>query len=168
MLDQDIKEAWPNYGVDQAVVEGWVRRTWGDAVMDSVEERVLRALEEQIELYQAEMIHNPEAEEKAHALVRHVFGRPPGKPEQEVGGVMVTMMAYAACRGVRLDELARREIDRIIAGDREAFRASRRRSRTWGSLITQNNDLSRSIRMLVVNFARGGRSTDDRASRMEE
>jgi len=30
-------------------------------------------------------------------------------------------MAYAACRGGRLDELARRKIDGLIAGDRERF-----------------------------------------------
>ena len=132
MLDQDIKEAWPNYGVDQAVVEGWVRRTWGDAVMDSVEERVLRALEEQIELYQAE--DDPATRGRGEGARPRAprVRRPPGKPEQEVGGVMVTMMAYAACRGVRLDELARREIDRIIAGDREAFRAKQKEKSDLG------------------------------------
>jgi len=122
MHDADVQEAWPNYGIDQAVVEGWVRRTHGDALMDSAEERVTRALEEQIELYQTEMTRDPvAAKAKAHLLVETIFSRKPGKPDEEAGDVMVTMMAYAACRGGRLDELARRKIDALIAGDREKF-----------------------------------------------
>jgi hypothetical protein len=123
MSDDNIRPDWTRYGIDQVVVEQWVRTRFGDKVFESVGERTTRILEEVIELHQAEARDVVKARADAHALVDRVFGKPAGQPEQEVGGVIVTLLAYCALKGVRLDTLASQEISRITAADPRQFKA---------------------------------------------
>ena len=118
MSDEERGSGWDAYGLDQIVVEGWVRRTFGDKLMDNPIERGRRVLEEAIELFQT----SGGSIEEAAALVKTVFGKPKGNLQQEVGGVIVTLLALCAHHGLRLDDIAKVEIERILSQDREAFR----------------------------------------------
>ena len=60
-------------------------------VNKDIEERCYRFLEEVIELVQS--IHGGLSEEDCIRTVKYVYGRNPGVPQQEVGGVMVTLTA---------------------------------------------------------------------------
>ena len=52
-------------------------------------------------------------DERAHALVDYVFGRPQGNIYQEVGGVMVTLAAHCNAYGVDMDIAGAMEVKRI-------------------------------------------------------
>jgi len=81
-------------------------------------ERVMRVLEEALELAQAEGVTS----EEAHRLTEYVFGRPLGDPLQELGGVRLTLLGYAAARGVSADEAELTELQRVLSKDPEHFR----------------------------------------------
>lgn len=93
----------------QARVARWMLACFTPEIAQDVVERNDRFIEEALELVQA----NGYSAERAHALVDYVFGRPVGEPDQEVGGVMVTLAAL--CNAARLDMFgaAQREIARI-------------------------------------------------------
>ena len=118
MAYENHSSAWGSYGLDQAVVEGWVRRTFGDKIMDNPKERATRVLEEALELSQAMDVPR----EEVLRLVAVIYDHPVGEVPQEIGGLIVTLLALCAHRGVRLDDLAQREIARITLKDREDFR----------------------------------------------
>ncbi|MGH7487099.1 MAG: hypothetical protein ACREMY_16070, partial [bacterium] len=69
----------------QRAVYEWVRTTFGLANQDA-HERVLRFFEEAVELAQAEGV----TDEELARIVRHVFAKTPGAPEQEAGGAGTT------------------------------------------------------------------------------
>lgn len=96
----------------------WYRACFPDFTGIGGVERAHRFLEEALELAQANLC----SKEDAHALVDYVFGRPPGGPESEVGGVMVTLAILCEISGLDMrgsgeQELARnwRRIDAIRA-----------------------------------------------------
>lgn len=101
----------------QEVVLRWVQRTFGAELL-APQERVARLLEEVVELAQAEDL----PEERALALVRHVYSKPPGSPLQEVGGVGVTLLAYCGSKGISADTAERMELDRVLSLPAEHFR----------------------------------------------
>lgn len=102
----------------QRQVIAWARRSFGDAVADNRIERVLRVLEEALELAQAEGLQLG----AARHLASLVFSRLPGKSMQEVGGVSVTLLAYCEIAELSADQCERAEIDRILAKPLEHFR----------------------------------------------
>lgn len=102
----------------QERVKAWVRDCFGQSVMVDRFERIMRVLEEATELAQAEGIPIDVVQRVAPV----VYTRPPGRPEQEAGGVMVTMLAYAAAAGFSLDEAETAEIARIHTKTPEHFR----------------------------------------------
>jgi hypothetical protein len=118
----DETPTWISYGGDQAVVEQWVRTRFGDKVFESLEERALRVLEEGVELFDSEAKDREAARAKAHKLVDAVFDKAKGEQNQEAGGVIVTLLAYCAAKGLRLDKLADDEIARIQKLPVEHFR----------------------------------------------
>lgn len=90
-------------------------------------ERIMRFLEEALELAQAEGMNEQEVER----VVSYVYGRPAGESFQEVGGVMVTLAAFCFRRGIDLQLAALTEFDRIDSPemrrrifDRQAFKRS--------------------------------------------
>jgi len=95
----------------------WVRDTFGEATFNP-RERVLRFLEEAIELAQAEGIEYVQA----MRVLGHVYEKPSGDPALEVGGVGVTLLAYCASKGVWADETERKEVTRVFAIDPTYFR----------------------------------------------
>jgi hypothetical protein len=106
----DPKMAEQNRNERQRVVLSWVRRTFGEGLL-AIEERVARLLEEVVELAQAEGL----PEEKAHALVAHVYGKPSGAVLQEVGGIGVTLLAYCGAAGISADGCEAAEVARVLA-----------------------------------------------------
>lgn len=94
----------------QVLVGQWVVACWGEQVMNP-HERALRVLEEAAELAQAEGVLFA----LAVRVLDVVFSRPPGQPEQEAGGIGVTLLAWAYCRSLSLDALIAAEIARVLA-----------------------------------------------------
>jgi len=116
--EQERGPAWHSYGADQAAVEVWVRKTFGDKIMDDEAERGRRVLEEAVELAQVEGV----TRQDAHKIIDAVFKKPKGELSQELGGVIVTLLAACARHEIRLDDIARAEIDRVQKGDGKKFR----------------------------------------------
>lgn len=112
----------------QATATRWSRETFGDEVTRDRKERVLRVLEEAIELAQAEGVTS----EEAHRLVDYVLARPPGKAAQELGGVRLTLLIYASAAGFSADTAELAELERVLAKDPEVFRQRNREKRDAG------------------------------------
>jgi hypothetical protein len=55
-------------------------------------------------------------------LVKAVYRKPVGELHQELSGFVVTLLALCAHHDIRLDDLARREIERIVSQDTVEFR----------------------------------------------
>ena len=128
MSDEERVAAWRNYGLDQIVVEAWIRRTFGDKVMDNPKERALRLAEESLEVLQT----SEAGCEEAHALVDMVYDKEPGVLLQEVGGVTVTLLALCAHHGLRLDDVAGTEIARMQSIARDEFQRRQEAKATLG------------------------------------
>lgn len=94
----------------QQLVTDWCGRTFGTASQQDRQKRVLRFLEEALELFQAEGGDPAQAE----ALLRRVYSRPVGEVAQEVGGVCVTLLSYCSAAGLSLDQCEAVEIERIL------------------------------------------------------
>lgn len=96
---------------DQERVARWVRGTLGEATLQNKRERCFRFIEEALELVQALDFEK----EDVLKMVEYVYSRDRGKPNQELGGAMVTALALAEC--VKLDayDELHRELDRIFA-----------------------------------------------------
>lgn len=103
----------------QAIIADWGRRTFGERTYNDMRERVARLLEEAVELAQCEGL----PAEDAHRIVDYIYGRPVGNHYQEVGGVAVTLAAYAAVAGMNLDQAEMEEIRRVLNVPIEKFRA---------------------------------------------
>ena len=121
-MSEDKSPDWKGYGVDQIAVEAWVRSRFSDKVFENVDERTRRIVEEAVELQQAEARDQIKARAETHAIVDRVFDRAKGEIKQEVGGVIVTLLAYCALKEFRLDTLAGTEITRIMTTDPKVFK----------------------------------------------
>lgn len=93
----------------QSRVATWVQSCFGEAVTYDIQERGDRLLEEVLELLQSKG-YDPA---RVAALTRYVFTRPVGQPNQELGGVMVTLAAYAHAAGLDMVEAGAEELKRI-------------------------------------------------------
>ena len=91
---------------------------FGEAIARDRVERNFRFLEESMELAQS----LGATAEQAHQVVDYVFGRTPGEPGQEAGGVMVTLAALCAAAGIDMHQCGETELARIWT-DIEAIRA---------------------------------------------
>ena len=93
--------------VQQRVAE-WLAACFPPSVCADREERMHRFLEEALELVQASGC----SRQDAHRLVDYVFSRAVGRPELEVGGVMVTLAGLCAAAGIDMNDAANRELER--------------------------------------------------------
>jgi hypothetical protein len=113
MTDEEKSPDWKGYGIDQVVVEQWVRTTFGDKMFESKEERAARVLEEAVELYQ---VFGPGNRAKAHKIVDMVFDKKVGELHNELGGLIVTLLAVCGNEGRRLcKERGLTRIDGLVA-----------------------------------------------------
>lgn len=96
-------------GRRQKATLDWARRSFGERAMNP-KERALRVLEEALELAQAEGVEL----ELVDKLARHVYGKPPGDPAQEIGGVAVTLLCYCERKGLSNEAEEVREFRRVL------------------------------------------------------
>jgi hypothetical protein len=95
----------------QLNIEAWTHACFGADIATNVHERNYRFLEESLELVQAGGL----SKEEALAMVNHVFDRPPGELEQEVGGTIVTLASFCNARKISLEAAAVTELNSVIA-----------------------------------------------------
>jgi hypothetical protein len=109
----------------QPRVGDWLHRTFDPDTISNRTERVMRFLEEAMELGQALGIM-PDQNAK---IAEYVYGRPVGEPHQEVGGTMITLAAL--CHVFGLDMLAEgeRELARIDTPEMRAKIAAKQVSK---------------------------------------
>lgn len=93
----------------QRRVKNWVLACFGAKVAADRLERGDRFLEEALELLQS----GGYPKDRVAALVEYVFSRPVGDPDQETGGVMVTLAAYCEAHEINLGAAAERELARV-------------------------------------------------------
>lgn len=98
----------------QKSVWQWCRETFdGIAAWETDKERAYRFFEEAGELFQAIGM----TREDAIKVVDYVYGRPDGQVSQEIGGVMITLLALASQQGLNVAHCTRIEHDRITQPD---------------------------------------------------
>ncbi len=93
----------------QKRISTWVVEMFGEESLSDKDERVLRVLEEALELAQALGI----TREKASSLADRVYSRPVGEPVQKVSGVGITIFAMAESLGVDALQVMETEYARI-------------------------------------------------------
>jgi hypothetical protein len=101
----------------QKQIFDWAVRCFGEIATD-LQERVRRQLEEALELAQAEKLDKQEA----HDLIEYVYSRPHGEPKQEVGGILITLLAYCEAKGISAEQCEVVELTRILSKSEEHFR----------------------------------------------
>lgn len=94
---------------NQDRVEVWAAQVLGLKSASDIAERVLRAVEEVLELAQTCGV----GQEQLHRLVDYVYGRPVGKPAQEIAGSMVCLYAAAGALGIDAQTAFETEMTRI-------------------------------------------------------
>ena len=102
----------------QLSVQIWVRDTFGERTAVSVDLRAARFIEEAIEAVQSAGLPLAELERVA----RFVYAKPAGELRQELGGVGLTLLAFAAAAGVSADDAESAEFARVLAKGAEHFR----------------------------------------------
>ena len=93
----------------QKLTMRWQRLIFGDLVL-SPHVRILRLVEETFELAQAENV----PEEQLLQVLRQVYDKKIGQPEQELGGVLICLAIYAETKGYDLEERFWAEFERIM------------------------------------------------------
>lgn len=92
----------------QEQVEAWLKACLPASARQDQLERTFRFLEEALELAQA----NGCSRDDAQTLVEYVYGRPHGRPDEEVGGVMVTLASLCSAVGIDMNDAGDRELKR--------------------------------------------------------
>lgn len=95
----------------------WAIRAFGAEHVYNNSVRSLRVAEEAVELAQA---YGVDKKTLLH-LVETVYSRPPGKPEQEMGGVLMTITVMCAASSCDPDAVFERELLRVLAKPVEHF-----------------------------------------------
>jgi len=102
--------------VRQVGVFEWVLATFGEANA-TPKERARRFFEEAVELAQAASL----GAEDLERVVKHVLKKPPGDPVQELGGVGVTLLAYAESIRCSADGAEENEYRRACGIEKDFF-----------------------------------------------
>lgn len=95
-----------NFAEFQEAVSLWMRATFSKPIVFDRVERGDRALEELLELLQS----HDYPFERIPMLVEYVRNRPKGSPNQELGGVLITLAAYANATYLSMDIAAHMEL----------------------------------------------------------
>lgn len=102
----------------QALVGTWAFECFQQEAL-SLPQRGLRLGEETFEACQ--VLETPVA--KLRDLLDYVYARAPGKLDQEMGGVGVTLLALGAAAGISADAAEEAEVQRVLAKPRSHFTA---------------------------------------------
>lgn len=101
----------------QSAVWRWCEVTFeGIAAWQTDKERAYRFFEEAGELFQAMGM----GREDAIKVVDYVYGRPVGEVSQEIGGVMITLLALASQQRQSVSKSLETEYERIIRPEIQA------------------------------------------------
>lgn len=101
----------------QTIATAWAYKVFGRKVVDNVNDRALRVVEEAVEL--AQTCHVPV--EQIHRLIDTVYARPTGGFSKEVGGVLVTLSVLCSSQRYSMFHCWHSEIERIIGTPDEVF-----------------------------------------------
>lgn len=121
----------------QRLVAEWCRAAFGGDQAASVPQRALRLLEESVEAFQVAcgQYAVEGASNLAHGLIDHVFSRPEGALDQELGGIGVTVLALAETAGLDADICEVREIRRVMGKPLAHFASRNAAKNELGFLI---------------------------------
>ena len=95
----------------------WAVRSFGPAHVIDTPTRVLRIVEEAIELCQAVGV----PQDKVDLCTHTVYRRPPGDPIQEVGGILLTTNILCAAIEAEPDDILEKELARVLSKPPEHF-----------------------------------------------
>lgn len=101
----------------QSIAVDWGVRCFGQGHMSDKRIRALRLVEEAIELAQScdvDLDH-------VGRLIELVYSKPRGEPTQELGGVMITSMVMAEVLNRSLEDVAMKELRRVLSKTPEHF-----------------------------------------------
>lgn len=116
----------------QERVTPWLYQCFGPVIAGDKVERADRFIEEALELVQS----GGHDKARTLALVEYVYGREPGNPAQEVGGVQVTLAAYCLAHGLDMHAAGEQELARISAPEVvEKIRAKQAAKPTGSALL---------------------------------
>lgn len=107
---QKIREAEGSLLPFQARVAPWMQECFGPVISADRLERGDRLLEEVLELLQS----GGYPMHRIATLRDYVYSRPPGEPDQEAGGTMVTLAAYCQAHDLDMHRAGERELARIL------------------------------------------------------
>jgi hypothetical protein len=93
--------------VQQDIVTDWIQRMWPEDPVIRPEMRIIRFLEEALELGQAMGV----SIDKIDELIGQVYSKEPGEVPQEIAGSYNTLLAVAASVGVDAGSAGRTELD---------------------------------------------------------
>ena len=144
----------------------WLEHCFGRDRADDPISRNHRFLEEALELVQALGC----TKDEAHQLVNYVFGRGKGSPEQEVGGVRLSLSGLTACHRIDEHAAAEDELARVwtmVEQIREKERGKPDGSPLPGPGAGARTTTSREAAADANAVANGGQSATDEA-RLEE
>lgn len=102
----------------QTGIARWIIEIFGWDSYLNKNERAKRFFEEAIELNQAMGV----SQEDALRLVNHVYSKPVGDVEQELGGVGITLLALGSALSLDVSALTLREYERISTLPADHFR----------------------------------------------
>lgn len=95
----------------QGDTHAWCVAAFGDHDARSIPQRGLRMMEEAIERAQACGCEPA----MLHLLIDHVYAKPVGGPQEELGGLGVTVLARAQAAGLSAGDAESREVERVRA-----------------------------------------------------
>lgn len=105
------------FGVIQEIAFDWAMRCFGKAHVYDDKVRSLRVVEEAIELCQSVGV----VQEDILLVSDLVYQRKPGKPSQEIGGLMMTIMVFCERNGIDAEEAGVTELRRVLSISPEHF-----------------------------------------------
>lgn len=97
-----------NRRIRQLEFYDWCVDNFGESAANTLE-RVYRVLEEAIELGQSEDVPF----EEVMRIAAHVYSKPKGRPDQEVAGTALGLMAYCEHKGLLVDTCEQMELERV-------------------------------------------------------
>lgn len=101
----------------QRHVWSWCQETFeGVAAWNTTKERSYRFFEEAAELFQSLGL----SRDDAIKVIDYVYGRPIGETSQEIGGVMITLLALGGYLRLEVNDCLKNELYRIIQPEIQA------------------------------------------------
>lgn len=123
--------SWNTFVTYQKRVGSWLEDCFGHTIAHDKIERIDRFIEEAIELAQSLGY----SANRAHALVKYVFNRDVGEPNQELGGTLVTLASLCYAHGLDMAEGGETELRRIMQPEiREKIKAKQKTKPTGSAL----------------------------------